>query len=200
MFPMTATQTTTVSLPLVALTPTTPDWTGISFSRVRGISKSKKSKSSRSQSKQLPNEFLLLRARNCKKREIEKKDFDRPQNWFLPIGNFLTGKRSQDSEKKCSNWASKSQKMKNSKNMKNEEQPFRLLLLALSHHSILTHHISTIPALHGLVCFLKMRGGLRSPLSHKCQATDKPNQSCVTLQIAVLKFPRHDTQTLWRVT
>lgn len=45
-----------------------------------------------------------------------------------------------------------------------------------------------------------MRGGLRSPLSHKCQATDKPNQSCATLQIAVLKFPRQDTQTLWRVT
>jgi hypothetical protein len=36
-----------------ALTPTTPDWTGTHFWPVRIISKSKKSKSSRSQTKQL---------------------------------------------------------------------------------------------------------------------------------------------------
>jgi hypothetical protein len=42
-----------VPLPLASLTPTTPDCTGKSFSRVWGVSKSKKSKSSRLLSKQL---------------------------------------------------------------------------------------------------------------------------------------------------
>jgi hypothetical protein len=49
---VTAAQTLTVTLTLAALTPTTLEWTRESFSRVRTISKPKKSKSSRSQPKQ----------------------------------------------------------------------------------------------------------------------------------------------------
>jgi hypothetical protein len=57
-FSMSATQIPAVALTMAALTQTIPDWPQISISQVPQISKSKQSKCSRSQSQQLPNEFL----------------------------------------------------------------------------------------------------------------------------------------------
>jgi hypothetical protein len=71
-FTATATQTPAVTLTLAPLTPTTPDCTRMSFSRVRIISKSKKSKSSRLQTQQ-PFRQTRLGVKNRENKKIRKK-------------------------------------------------------------------------------------------------------------------------------
>jgi hypothetical protein len=73
-FRRTAAQTLTSGLAVAHLTPTTPDWTNTSFSRVRGISRSKKIAGFK-----IPNETALqanlahLRPRESQNKKEKKR-------------------------------------------------------------------------------------------------------------------------------